>query len=544
MKLSKNDDIKLNIDSLTSEGSGIGRYDGFAVFVRGVVPGDEITAHIIKCSKNYAIAIVKDIIKPSKYRIESDCPVSDKCGGCSFRNVSYDEELKYKRTRVNDALERIGKLDIEVEEIIGADCTQNYRNKAQYPVSICDGELFAGFYAYKSHRIICCDDCKLQPIEFKAGLDAFRIWAEKADITSYDENTGKGLLRHIYFRKGFATGDIMACAVINSGKLPQSELLVSLLKEKVAGLKSVVININREKSNVILGKESKTLWGDDYISDELLGKKFVISPNSFYQVNHAQCEKLYSKARDYANLGGDEILLDLYCGVGTIGLTMADRVKQLVGIEIIPQAIENAKINAELNNIDNAKFICADAPKGAEILKSEGIKPDVIILDPPRKGCAPSLFDTVCQMNPKRIVYVSCDSSTLARDLKILEEKGYKTKKVSAVDMFPRTPHIETVVLLSKGEIDSKKVRVEFSLEDMDMSGFQNDATYSQIKERVLQQTGLKVSSLYIAQIKQKHGIIERENYNKPKSENTRQPKCPPEKEAAITEALKYFGMI
>lgn len=450
MKLSKNDDIKLNIDSLTSEGSGIGRYDGFAVFVRGVVPGDEITAHIIKCSKNYAIAIVKDIIKPSKYRIESDCPVSDKCGGCSFRNVSYDEELKYKRTRVNDALERIGKLDIEVEEIIGADCTQNYRNKAQYPVSICDGELFAGFYAYKSHRIICCDDCKLQPIEFKAGLDAFRIWAEKADITSYDENTGKGLLRHIYFRKGFATGDIMACAVINSGKLPQSELLVSLLKEKVAGLKSVVININREKSNVILGKESKTLWGDDYISDELLGEKFVISPNSFYQVNHAQCEKLYSKARDYANLGGNEVLLDLYCGVGTIGLTMADSVKQLVGIEIIPQAIENAKINAELNNIDNAKFICADAPKGAEILKSEGIKPDVIILDPPRKGCAPSLFDTVCQMNPKRIVYVSCDSSTLARDLKILEEKGYKTKKVSAVDMFPRTPHIEAVALIEK----------------------------------------------------------------------------------------------
>ena len=544
MKLSKNDDIKLNIDSLTSEGSGIGRYDGFAVFVRGVVPGDEITAHIIKCSKNYAIAIVKDIIKPSKYRIESDCPVSDKCGGCSFRNVSYDEELKYKRTRVNDALERIGKLDIEVEEIIGADCTQNYRNKAQYPVSICDGELFAGFYAYKSHRIICCDDCKLQPIEFKAGLDAFRLWAEKADITSYDENTGKGLLRHIYFRKGFATGDIMVCAVINSGKLPQSELLVSLLKEKVAGLKSVVININREKSNVILGKESKTLWGDDYISDELLGKKFVISPNSFYQVNHAQCEKLYSKARDYANLGGDEVLLDLYCGVGTIGLTMADSVKQLVGIEIIPQAIENAKINAKLNNIDNAKFICADAPKGAEILKSEGIKPDVIILDPPRKGCAPSLFDTVCQMNPKRIVYVSCDSSTLARDLKILEEKGYKTKKVSAVDMFPRTPHIETVVLLSKGEIDSKKVRVEFSLEDMDMSEFQDGATYPQIKEYVLEHTGLKVSNLYISQIKRKCGLEVGKNYNLPKSEDSRQPQCPPEKEKAIREAFKYFGMI
>lgn len=543
MKLSKNDDIKLNIDSLTSEGSGIGRYDGFAVFVRGVVPGDEITAHIIKCSKNYAIAIVKDIIKPSKYRIESDCPVSDKCGGCSFRNVSYDEELKYKRTRVNDALERIGKLDIEVEEIIGADCTQNYRNKAQYPVSICDGELFAGFYAYKSHRIICCDDCKLQPIEFKAGLDAFRIWVEKADITSYDENTGKGLLRHIYFRKGFATGDIMVCAVINSGKLPQSELLVSLLKEKVAGLKSVVININREKSNVILGKESKTLWGDDYISDELLGKKFVISPNSFYQVNHAQCEKLYSKARDYANLGGDEVLLDLYCGVGTIGLTMADSVKQLVGIEIIPQAIENAKINAKLNNIDNAKFICADAPKGAEILKSEGIKPDVIILDPPRKGCAPSLFDTVCQMNPKRIVYVSCDSSTLARDLKILEEKGYKTKKVSAVDMFPRTPHIETVVQLVRKKPDTY-IDITVDMDELDLTSSEAKATYDEIKDYIFDKYRVKVSSLYIAQVKQKHGIIERDCYNNSKKDNQKQPQCPPEKVKLIEEALRHFKMI
>ena len=541
MKLSKNDDIKLNIDSLTSEGSGIGRYDGFAVFVRGVVPGDEITAHIIKCSKNYAIAIVKDIIKPSKYRIESDCPVSDRCGGCSFRNVSYDEELKYKRTRVNDALQRIGKLDIEVEEIIGADCTQNYRNKAQYPVSICDGELFAGFYAYKSHRIICCDDCKLQPIEFKAGLDAFKLWAEKADITSYDENTGKGLLRHIYFRKGFATGDIMACAVINSGKLPQSELLVSLLKEKVAGLKSVVININREKSNVILGKESKTLWGDDYISDELLGKKFVISPNSFYQVNHAQCEKLYSKARDYANLGGDEVLLDLYCGVGTIGLTMADSVKQLVGIEIIPQAIENAKINAKLNNIDNAKFICADAPKGAEILKSEGIKPDVIILDPPRKGCDASLFDTVCQMNPKRIVYVSCDSSTLARDLKILEEKGYKTKKVSAVDMFPRTPHIEAVCLLER---ENNRKRIEFELQVSELtSRISNTATYQEIKNFVFEHYKLKVSTLNIAQIKEKYGIIERENYNRG-SKTHKVPNCTVEKENAIVKAFEHFNMI
>lgn len=450
MKLSKNDDIKLNIDSLTSEGSGIGRYDGFAVFVRGSVPGDEIIAHIIKCSKNYAIGIVKEIVKPSPFRIDSDCPVSDKCGGCSFRNVAYDEELRYKKGRVQDALERIGKLDIKVEEIIKADETLCYRNKAQYPVSICDGELFAGFYAYKSHRIICNDDCLLQPKEFKDGLEAFKIWIEKANVTSYDEVTGRGLLRHIYFRKGFATGDIMACAVINGSSVPMPQLLVSLLREKLCGLKSVVLNINREKSNVILGKTCKTLWGDDYIKDELLGKTFVISPNSFYQVNHTQCEKLYLKAREYANLNGNETLLDLYCGVGTIGLTMADDAKRLVGVEIIPQAIENAKINAKLNDINNAEFICADAPTAAKQLEKQGIKPDVVILDPPRKGCDASLFDTVSQMNPNRIVYVSCDSSTLARDLKILDEKGYKAQKVTAVDMFPRTPHVETVCLLSK----------------------------------------------------------------------------------------------
>ena len=450
MKLLKNDDIKLNIDALTSEGSGIGRYDGFAVFVRGTVPGDEIIAHIIKVSKNYAIGIIKEIVNPSKSRIESDCKYSDKCGGCSFRHINYDEELKYKKSRVQDAVERIGKIDIEVEEIIGASETERYRNKAQYPVSICDGELFSGFYAYKSHRIICCDDCLLQPEEFKFGIKAFASWCEKANITSYDENTGKGFLRHIYFRKGFATGEIMACAVINGEKLPQSELLVSLLKENVPTLKSVVININREKSNVILGKKSVTVWGDDNITDVLLGKKFVISPNSFYQVNHNQCEKLYAKACEYADLKGDETLLDLYCGVGTIGLTMADKVKKLIGIEIIPQAIQNAKINADINGITNARFICADAPKGAEILKKDGIKPDVVIVDPPRKGCDSSLFETIYEMNPKRIVYVSCDSSTLARDLNILQTKGYITKRLCAVDMFPRTPHVESVALIER----------------------------------------------------------------------------------------------
>lgn len=450
MELSKNDEIELNIDALTSEGSGVGRYNGLAVFVNDTVPGDKIIAHIIKRSKSYAVGIVAEIIEPSPSRIESDCPHSKKCGGCSFRNMTYDEELKYKLSRVNDSLERIGHLDIKAEEIIGADSVDNYRNKAQYPVSICDGELFAGFYAYKSHRIIPCSDCRLQPEEFEKGIKAFEKWVESADVTSYDEKTGRGLLRHIYFRKGFATGEIMACAVINGDSISKADLLVKLLKESLPELKSVVININKSKTNVILGKTSKAIWGSDTISDVLLGKKFVISPNSFYQVNHSQCERLYKKAREYAGLTGSEVLLDLYCGAGTIGLTMAEGVKQLVGIEIVPQAVENAKINAELNGITNAKFICADAAKGAQILRKDGINPDVVILDPPRKGCDKALLDTVEQMSPKKIVYVSCDSATLARDLEILKNKGYIAQRVTAVDMFPRTPHVECVVLISK----------------------------------------------------------------------------------------------
>lgn len=450
VELSKNDKIELTIDVLTSEGSGVGRYNGLAVFVRGTVPQDKIIAHIIKRSKNYAIGIIDKILQPSPERIESDCPYSKKCGGCSFRHMTYDEELEYKKSRVQDALNRIGHLDIKVDEIIGADDLSHYRNKAQYPVDISDGEMFAGFYAYKSHRIIPCADCKLQPAEFEKGLEAFAKWIESENITSYNEQTGKGLLRHIYFRKGFATGEVMACAVINGNSIPNGELLVSLLREKVDGLTSVAVNINKEKTNVILGKETSIIWGEKYIRDSLLGKDFLISPNSFYQVNHNQCEKLYAKAKDFAGLIGTETVLDLYCGVGTIGLTMAENVKQLVGIEIIPQAIENAKENAKINHITNAQFICADAPKGAEILKKQGVNPDIIILDPPRKGCEKSLFDTIEQLSPKKIVYVSCDSATLARDLAILKEKGYEAKKVSAVDMFPRTPHVETVCLLSK----------------------------------------------------------------------------------------------
>ncbi|MBE6719372.1 MAG: 23S rRNA (uracil(1939)-C(5))-methyltransferase RlmD [Ruminococcaceae bacterium] len=448
MNIKKNDDIRLYIENMTGEGSAVGHCDGVAVFVRGAVTGDEIIAHIIKVSKNYCIGIVKDIIKKSPSRIKSDCPVSARCGGCSFREMTYDEELRFKKSRVVDAVKRIGHLDVPVSDIIGADSTQHYRNKAQYPVSISDGELIAGFYAYKSHRIIPCSDCLLQPSVFSDCLDAFSQWVQQSGVTSYDEESGRGLLRHIYLRRT-SLGEIMACAVTNGSSLPKSDLLVDLLKS-VEGVKSVCQNINTKKGNVILSGDTKTLWGSDTVADVLLGKRFEISPNSFYQVNHDQCEKLYKKAAEYAQLTGSETLVDLYCGAGTIGITMAENARQIYGIEIVPQAVENARRNAGINGITNAEYICGDANFGAEELERRGVMVDVAVLDPPRKGCSPDLIDTVCRMSPKRIVYVSCDAATLARDLRLFDSAGYKTQQITPVDMFPRTPHTESVCLLCR----------------------------------------------------------------------------------------------
>lgn len=459
MTLKKNDKIELLIDSVTSEGSGVGRYNGMAVFVRGSVAQDRIIAHIIKVSKKYAVAIIDEILEPSPQRILSDCDVSNKCGGCSFRNMTYDEELRYKKARVQDAINRIGHIDFEVEEIIGADSINNYRNKAQYPVLIENGNFSAGFYAYKSHRIIPCSSCLLQPLEFENGINAFKVWAEKNNITSFNEKTGKGLLRHIYFRKAFVTGEIMACAVVNGNDIPDKDYLILLLQKAFKNLKSVVININKINTNVILGNKTKVIWGSEKITDVLLGKKFVISPQSFYQVNHEQCEKLYKTVIEFANLRESETVLDMYCGAGTIGISLSDKCKSLIGIEAVSSAIQNARENAEINEIKNTEFICADAYDGAKELEKRGIKPDLVVVDPPRKGCSKELFDIIKNMETKQIIYVSCDSATLARDLDVLKSKGYIVNRLKAVDMFPRTPHVEVCVLLTN-EIDGSKIRV------------------------------------------------------------------------------------
>ncbi len=452
MELKKNDIIQLEITDISGQGSGIGRYNGMAVFVPLTAVGDIINAHIVKVKKNYAFAIIENIIKPSANRTNIDCNVYTKCGGCVFRHISYDEELKIKQKRVSDALKRIGNIsDYKFNDIVGCDFPDNYRNKSQIPIgSDKNGNIIAGFFGNHSHRIIDCDCCRLHPIIFDKIATTVKKWAEQYKISSYNELTHSGILRHIYLRYAKYTDEIMVCIVATSSKIPHSNELVSELTSSFKQIKSIIININREKTNVILGKECNTIYGKDYITDILCGLKFNISPLSFYQVNHDQAEKLYHIAAEYAGLTGREFLIDLYCGTGTIGLSMAHKAKNVLGIEIIPQAIKNAETNANINGILNAEFICSDASKAAENLCKVRVQPDVILVDPPRKGCDAVVIESINKMNPERVVYVSCDPETLARDLKLFEEMSYKVMEVTPVDMFPRTAHVETVVLMSR----------------------------------------------------------------------------------------------
>ncbi|MDO4381246.1 MAG: 23S rRNA (uracil(1939)-C(5))-methyltransferase RlmD [Clostridia bacterium] len=448
--LKKNDEINLEITALTSQGSGVGRFNSMAVFVEGTAPGDLIIAHIILVKSNYAVGIIKKILKPSKHRIVCDCGAFSSCGGCSFRHIDYDEELAFKKQRVQDAFSRIGGIDTQVKEILTAGKVERYRNKAQYPVAMTpEGKTLIGFYAKKSHRVIDCRDCLLQPEEFETFLRIVEKWAAQYGVTIYNEKEKKGLLRHIYIRKGFKTGQIMICIVSTSRVVPKIEKLADELISSNVNIKSIVLNVNSEDTNVVLSTDCITLWGSGFIEDELCGLKFKISPLSFFQVNPEGAEILYKKAAEYAALSGEETLLDLYCGTGTIGLSMAKNAKRVIGVEIIPQAIEDAKENAKENGICNAEFFCDDASGAAKRISESGTKIDVIVLDPPRKGCSKDVIEAVTAMNPKRIVYVSCDPATLARDCAEFKKAGFETDEITAVDMFPRTTHVETVALLT-----------------------------------------------------------------------------------------------
>lgn len=452
--IKKNDDIKLNITSLSNDGNGVGRYENLVIFVPETVVGDEIIAHIVKVKKTYAFAIVKEVVKAGESRTQADCAVSKSCGGCVFRHMDYKAELEAKKGFVNSAFERIAKMDVRAEEIL-SDSPERYRNKAQYPLRKENGKIKSGFFASRSHRVIECDDCKLQPEIFSLIKNEIVAFAEKNNICVYDELSHTGLLRHIFLRQSKNGEQIALCLVINGESLPLSEEFVAVLTQKFEQIKSVTLNINKEKSNVILGEKYINLFGDGYIEDELLGKKFKINAPSFYQVNRNMCAKLYSKAAEYADLKDGETLIDLYCGIGTVGLCIAKENNKLIGIEVVPEAIESAKQNAGINSFNNAEFIAADAAKATEILKSKGVKADCVIVDPPRKGCDEETIKNIVSFNPSRVVYISCNPATLARDLVLFENLGFKAEKATAADMFPRTAHVETVVLLSRSDMNS-----------------------------------------------------------------------------------------
>ena len=537
--LEKNRIYRAHIDGYSSEGLGIARIDGQVVFVHGAIRGETCDVLVMKVLKNAAFGKIAALVEPSPARRTPDCPYYGRCGGCNFRHMSYDEELWAKRARVQDALTRIGGAEVTVEEILGAEQPLHYRNKSIYPISPA-GEV--GFYRARSHQVVDVEHFLIQKPEADALAQAVRDYIARFRVEPYNEATGRGLLRHLYVRTS-CRGESLACLLVNGSRLPHEQELVDMLRAAAPGVCGVVLGENTRRGNAILGDRYRTLWGRDYLTDTLCGLELRLSVPSFYQVNHDQAQRLYEKALEYAGLTGRELAVDLYCGAGTITQVLARRARHVIGGEIVPEAIRDAEDSARRNGVENVEFLCGDASRLAAELRQRGLRPDVICVDPPRKGLAPDVVEAAASMEPERIVYVSCDPATLARDAARFAPLGYRPVRACAVDLFPGTAHIETVCLLSK--LQSKEhIEIEVKMDEMDLTSAESKATYEEIREYVLEHTGLKVSHLYIAQVKQKYGIIERENYNKPKSEDTRQPQCPPEKEKAITEALRHFGMI
>ncbi len=457
MSLAKNQLVELTIIGVTGDGHGVARHVdadtpmGFVVFIPYTAIGDIVLCRIVKVQKTHAFGRVMEILTPSVDRsVSAGCDVYGRCGGCNWRHITYEAECRYKWQWVKDTMARVGGLEIEPRPLIAADEPSHYRNKAQFPVAQGDNGPVIGFYAPRSHRIVACRDCALQPKGFAAVLDAVDAWMCAHNVPAYDETTHRGLVRHVYIRQGAVSEQMMVCLVCTNARLPDASALIDAVRAAAPSLTSLVVNINPARTNVILGDDGYTLWGESGIEDTLCGLTFRLSPQSFYQVNHAQTEKLYALVADAADLTGQETVLDLYCGTGTIGLSMASRAGQVIGVEVVPAAIEDARRNAQVNGIANARFMCADASKAADQLAQENICPDVIVLDPPRKGCDKSLINTVVRMSPSRIVYVSCDPATLARDLKLFVACGYQVDYIQPVDLFPRTAHCENVALLMK----------------------------------------------------------------------------------------------
>ena len=545
----KNDLCQVTIEDMGSDGEGIGKINGYTLFVKDAVIGDHIEAKIMKAKKNYAYAKLEKVLIPSSFRVQPRCVFHKQCGGCQIQALSYEKQLEFKQNKVKNNLIRIGGidpnyLDLIMEEPVGMEEPFFYRNKAQFPLGKNkEGKPITGFYAGRTHTIIENTECALGVKENQKILEIVLNYMKDYQVEPYEEAEHKGLIRHVLIRKGFSTGQLMVCLVINENQLPKEEKLVQELCT-VENMTSISLSVNKEKTNVIMGKKIRLLYGRPQIEDQIGGITFKISPLSFYQVNPIQTEQIYSRALEYAMLTGEETVWDLYCGIGTISLFLAKKAKQVYGVEIIPQAIEDAKENAAGNRITNVSFYVGKAEEVLpEKYEKDGIYADVIVVDPPRKGCEEACLSTMVQMNPKRIVYVSCDSATLARDVKYLSERGYELKKAGIFDNFPQTTHVETVVLLSRKTPDDT-IEVDLDLDELDITSAESKATYQEIKDYVLKEYGLKVSTLYISQIKRKCGIDVGEHYNISQKENQKVPQCPKEKEDAIRAALEHFAMI
>ena len=529
----------LDITGYTAEGMGVARLEGRVVFVPHTIQGERWKVRLEKVTKNVAWGRGVELLCPSARRVPCDCPLAGRCGGCQFRHMTYEEELWAKHQRVADALERVGGVHLDLPPVLGAEAPLRYRNKVQFPVAMEKNGLAVGYYRPRSHQVLDAADCLLQPDSVTALRAALKEWMERYSVPAYDESEGTGLIRHFYVRTNRA-GESLCCVVVNGKKLSHEEELVDALRQAQPGLAGVVLNINTKDTNVILGDRDRTLWGRDWLEEELRGLKFRLSVPSFFQINRAQTERLYGAALDFAGLTGRERVLDLYCGIGTISLCLAQKAGRVIGAEIVPQAIEDAKENARRNGIENAEFFCGDAGAVAQKLAKEGVRPDLICVDPPRKGLGPEVPAILAAMEPERIVYVSCDPATLARDVKRLEELGYRAVKAQSVDLFPRTAHVETVVLLSR---ETNPLTVEVRME-VETGEVKEHPTYKRIQEYVQEKYGFKVHTAYIAEVKRMVGLDMHKAPNAVEQRKHEYHPCPPEKVEAIKDALRHFGLI
>ena len=542
--LAKNQCFEMTCESFGQDAQGVCRHEGIAVFVPGLLPGERALVRIVKPEKRYAFGRMEKLLEKSPDRTEPFCPIYKRCGGCVCQHMTYEASLAFKRQQVQDLLQRVGGLSIEVPPVWGMAHPFGYRNKGAYPVAQTDGAPACGFFAPRSHDLVPLPEggCAIQGEDSAKATQAVLSWMRENSVPAYDEQTGRGLVRHIMTRST-TSGELMVVVVVTRADIPKASRLIELLRAAVPGLCSVCLSVNSRRTNVILGADIRVLWGKAAMEDTLCGLRFSVSPLSFFQVNPRQTERLYGLALEYAGLTGAETVVDAYCGAGTISLLLAQKAKKVIGIEIVPEAIQNANENAARNGIANAEFHVGATEELLPKLVENGLRPDVIVLDPPRKGCDPAVLQAIIAAAPKRVVYVSCGAPTLARDAKLLAEGGYAAEKVQCVDMFCWTGAVETVMSLVQQKPDDI-VKVGIDVDELAVTKAESKATYGEIQARVKEQTGLNVTPLYIAQVKRKHGIIERECYNKAKSESAKMLICPPDKEKAIEDALRFFGMI